>query len=330
VLIVIAFYGIRLFQSKSSSATNSKSLQKTQIYDKDLNVNINLPYKEISSYDSYGDNVYLSAADKSPSGMANKIIQYNRKTKKTVQLFTTKFDSSSVQGVKANGRWLTWVDSDDFGDQKNIYIMNTKTKEIKPVTKENDKSIKNEFPVLADNHIAWIYYDQKKNQSYVMLRDLNSHSNKIIFNLKTHTLENAFLSIQKGKLLFTDIRGGKGYCYIYDISKQKLERFKSPHKKIGWGELLNDHQIVYLAFFSNSFADNKLVLYDTRTMKAKEFSSKYMEVNRLRVDASNHVFVGMGGDRYFHKFQIDNNLIKKQGKINDKDIFDMTANNGVI
>lgn len=329
VLIFIVFYGNHLLQTKKSSATNSKSSEKTQIYDKDFDVNVNLPYKEISSYAAYKDNVYMSAADNSPSGMANKIIQYNRKTNKVETLFTTKFDSSSIQGLKANDNWVTWVDSDDFGDQKNIYIMNTKTREIEPITKENDKSIKNEFPVLADNYLAWIYFDQNKNQSYVMIRDLKTHRNKTVFNLKTHTLDNAFLSIQDGKILFTDIREGKSYCYLYNISTHKLEEFQSPHKKIGWGELLNDHQIVYLAFFTESFADNKLVLFDTQTKKANEFSSKYMEVNGLRVDGSNHVFVGTGVSNHFQKYQIDNGNIKKIGEIEDNDIFDMTANNGV-
>ncbi|GIN87578.1 hypothetical protein J6TS2_39640 [Heyndrickxia sporothermodurans] len=337
LIVIIAFYGSRLFQSKDSSVSSSNPKiskknqisEKAQIYDKDLNMSVYLPYKGISSYDSYGDHIFMSADDNSPSEMANKIFQYNRKTKKVEELFTTKFDSSSVQGVKANNKWVTWVDSDDFGEQKNIYIMNKKTKKIEPVTKENEKSIKSGFPVLAENHLAWIYHDQNNNKSYVIIRDLKARRNKIIFNLNTHSLDNADLSIHDEKILFTDKRKGKSYLYVYDISKQKLEKFQSPHKNIGWGELLNDHQIVYLAFFSKSFADNKLVLYDTHTKKAKEFSSKYMEVNRLQVDANNHVFVGTGGDNFFQTYLIDKEEIKKLGKINEKDVYSISANNGV-
>lgn len=320
-----------MFQTKKPSDVNPKSKMsdKIQIDDRDFNIKITLPYKQISSYDAYKDNVYMSAADKSPSGMANKIIQYNRKTKKTATLFTTKFSSSSVQGVKANNQWVTWVDSDDFGGQINLYVMNTKTRKVEPVTKENDQSIRNEFPVLAANHLAWIYHDEKKKKSFVVVRDLNTHHNKIIFNLRTPTLENAFLSIQGGKLLFTDISGGKGYCYLYDILNQKLEKFPSPYGKIGWGELLNNHQFIYLAFHGNSFSDNKLVLYDTKTKKTREFPSKIREVTRLGVDTNNHIFVSTGSDNYFQKYQIKNGNIEGIGKINESDIFNITANNGV-
>lgn len=317
--------------SKNLTKVNSNITKMIEIKDRHYNKhNLTLPYEDVSSYDSFENNVYMSVVDNSPSRLANKVVQYNRKTKKIETLYTSKFIYSSIQGVKSNQNWVTWVDSDDAGDRKNIYIMNTNTRKIELVTNQIDNSIQNEFPVLANDHLAWIYRDLKKEESYVMIRDLTTNQNTKIFILNTHTLENAFLSTQNGNILFTDKKGETSYCYVYNFSNKKMEEIQVPHKNIGWGELLNDHQIIYLAFFNEYFADNKLVLFDTQTKKAKEFSTNYMEVNRLTVDGNNRVFVGSGSKKYFDKYKIDNGSIKKIGEVKVKSLFNMSYNNGAF
>ncbi|WP_026676224.1 hypothetical protein [Fictibacillus gelatini] len=314
------------YNSGKKESYSKKNLKHIKIIDRDKRTEVELPFENLSSFSSYKDDIYISVGDKNPYGMANKLINFNKKTKKVTTLFTSKFSDPSVQGVQTNGKWLTWIDSDGYGTKINIYLMNIETKKIEAVMHENDPSIQNSFPVLSDSHLAWIYYDRKKEKSYVMIRDLNKHRNTKIHSLNSHTLQNNDLSVQNKKILFTDVEKKGGICYIYDIPKQKLYHFRVPHKNIGWGELLNDHQFVYLSFNSSSFSDNKLVLYNTSTKKVKEFSNKKMGVDGLQKDSSNHLFVHMDGYEDYQIYKVNENTITKLGKLNESDIFDISTN----
>ncbi|MEK5393409.1 hypothetical protein NSQ59_24175 [Margalitia sp. FSL K6-0131] len=332
--VIISYFLFDVFETKnkntSSQATNlSKGSKSSTIIDKNNNIKIKIPSSEIFSYNIYKDIIYMSIDENSKSKLGNKIIQYNIKTKRKSNLFTTKFESSSVQGIKANNNWVTWVDADDYGEQKNIYAMNTNTRKITAITNEHDTTIDNGFPALRDHYLSWIYYDKNKNKSYVMLRDLNKKTNKNIFILETFGPENSRVSFVNNKILFTDQKKGVSYCYIYNISNQTLQTFKVPYENIGMATILNDHQFLYLRFYSDRYFDNKVVLYDIRRKKEKEFSKQYMNVSKLVVDSQNHVLIGTGDKIDFDKYEVADNTINKIGKINENNIFDLQIENGV-
>lgn len=328
IIVVILSCSFYLYKANSSAEEKDEWSVTTHIEDKDFNVNRRLPYNEISSYAAYENNVYMSVDDKSSSGMSNKVVQYDRTTKELTTLFTTKFKEPSVQGVRTNADWLTWVDSDDFGEQTNIYIMNKSTKKIEMITDANKKFIKNEFPVLSKNHISWIYHDSKKKQSYVNTYNLITHENKTIHKLNIHSLENSQLSAKEGKLFFIDWKNSRAYIYVFDIDKQKLDVFKSPYNKIGGLRALNDYQLTFFAFFTEDFSDNKLIFYDTKMKKTKEFSDKYMGVDSLATD-NNQVFVHTEANNYFQRYKITENGIQKMRKVTEDNIFDMSVENGL-
>lgn len=93
--------------------------------------------------------------------------------------------------------------------------------------------------------------------------------------------------------------------------------------------ILNDHQFLYLRFYSDRYFDNKVVLYDIRRKKEKEFSKQYMNVSKLVVDSQNHVLIGTGDKIDFDKYEVADNTINKIGKINENNIFDLQIENGV-
>ncbi|MGC4377288.1 hypothetical protein WD019_10170 [Fictibacillus sp. Mic-4] len=172
-VIIFIYFSFDFFKGNHKN-TLSKTMNRPEIStieEKNKNIDIEIPSHEIFSYGFYKDDIYMSIDENSKSKLGNKIVHYNLKTKKKTILFTSNFDNSSVQGIKVNNKWVTWIDADDYGEQRNIYAMNKRTREIKRITNHN-QTVVNGFPSLSGHYLSWIYYDKNKKRSYVMLRDL--------------------------------------------------------------------------------------------------------------------------------------------------------------
>ncbi|MGC4377287.1 hypothetical protein WD019_10165 [Fictibacillus sp. Mic-4] len=92
---------------------------------------------------------------------------------------------------------------------------------------------------------------------------------------------------------------------------------------------MNDHQFLYIRFYSDIFSENKVFLYDTYRKKEKEFSKQYMDVSRLAVDSQNRILIGTGDKIDFYKYEVTGNTINKIGKLKEKNIFDLQVENGI-
>ncbi|MFB7033304.1 hypothetical protein ACFCVS_02150 [Bacillus altitudinis] len=334
--LALTAYLIFFSSLEKDKNTDKKSIQKKDGYiiiDRDVNENTPLPFKDISSFSATGDKLYLSVDDHSPSQLANKVVELNRKTHKFHTIFTTKFDSPSVQGLQANKDWVVWVDSDDYGMEVNIYAMNIKTKKIESVTSENQEGIRNGFPILTGQHVAWISFDQKKGIPYVLIKNLYSKKTQRIFQLKTLSMENEDLSTYQNKILFTDYHNGTSTAYIYNIESAELKTIPIDKAYTGWGQLLNDHQFVYLKYFTDSedaITNNQLYLYDFKKNKQQKFSTKkHLNVEDLYTDEKNNVFIFSAGEERFKKFHVKENDIHHLGTTHKSDYSYMHYSNGI-
>ena len=330
-LLIVSYLIFNFLNGENKEVLSKTKISRdfSTIIDKDNQIEIKYPTSEIFSYDIYKDTIYMSVAEDSKSKLGNKVIQYNIKTKEHSTLFTSKFESSSVQGINANGKWVTWIDADDFGGQINIYAMNIHTNKLIEITDTKNLNVDNNFPTLYEHYLSWVSYDKKEDKTYVMLRNLNEDINRKLYTLETYTSENLRVSIVNNKIIFSDQKNGVSYCYIYNVLDQTIQTYKIPYKNIGKVKLLNDHQFVYVRFYSDVYYENKVFLYDTNTKKSIAFSKEYMSAHSLVVDSQNYVYVGNGDLEIFEKYQVQDSTIKKLGKVKENDIFNIQANNDV-
>lgn len=302
-----------------------------QIVDEDFNKKTDVPFSSITSFRGNANSIFMSVDHKSPSGLDNKIIQYNRKTQKYKTIFKSKFKMPSVQGLEINDDWLVWVDADETGAQENPYSMNLNTYEIQPLAQENDPNIKNDFPVLVEDYAAWISMDRRTKKPKVMLKNLETKKTESIFDLNTFTFMNMFLSAKDGKILFTDEKNNIGYLYLYDVKSKEIEEIKTDYKYIGWARLLNSQQFIYLTFNdpSESTLDKqKLLFYNVSDKHTQEVVSDALNVNSLYTDFNNQVFFSYD-DKYFMKFKVKNNLLVKNEELETPDIYRFSAENDI-
>ncbi|GEK35395.1 hypothetical protein [Kurthia sibirica] len=330
VVTIILFIGLKLVQSEEKAdVTKNKNSEYFQIVDKDMDKKVDVPFTSITSYRGNKDIVYMSVEDQSPSGLDNKIIQYNRKTQKYTTIFKSKFENPSVQGIELNNNWMVWVDCDEFGSQINPYIMNLDTKEIQPLAKENDKNFQNDFPILIGNYVAWIKKDIQKEKAYIMLKNLQTNETKSIFDLTTFTFRNMSLSSTDGKLLFTDEKNKSGYLYLYDVKSKEMKETKSPYEQIGWAKLINEQQLVYLSFANDSSNNKKLIFYDFSSNNTQEALSNITLVYSLEKDTKNQVYLGYDENEYLEKFRVEKNKLVKVEEFRVPNINGISAKNGI-
>lgn len=327
--LVVALLIFKVVQNNNN--VEDETLEYYQIVDKDFNKTVDVPFSRITSFKGNASSIFMSVDHKSPSGLDNKIIQYNRKTQQYKTIFNSKFKFPSVQGLEINSNWLVWVDADEGGGQKNPYLMNLNTNEIQPLTEENDPNINNAFPVLVEDYAAWISMVRRTNKPKVMLKNLKTNETDSIFDLNTHTFMNTFLSAKDGKILFTDEKNNVGYLYLYDVESKEIEEIKTDYEFIGWASLLNDQQFIYLTFNDPSeptVDEQKLLFYNVSNKHTQEVVSDILNVNSLYTDFNNQVFFSYD-DKYFMKFKVKNNLLVKNGELETPDIYRFSAENDI-
>ncbi|MFE3576042.1 hypothetical protein [Lysinibacillus sp. NPDC059133] len=315
----------------NNNNAENETLEYYQIVDEDFNKTVDVPFSSITSFRGNASSIFMSVDHKSPSGLDNKIIQYNRKTQTYKTIFNSKFKLPSVQGLEMNDNWLVWVDADEGGGQINPYSMNLKTNEIQPLTEENDPNINNDFPVLVEDYAAWISMDLRTSKPKVMLKNLKTNETESIFDLNTYTFMNMFLSAKDGRILLTDKKNNVGYLYLYDVKNKEIEEIKTDYEFIGWASLLNGQQLIYLTFNDPSeliVDERKLLFYNVSSKHTQEVVSDALNVNSLYTDFNNQVFFSYD-DKYFMKFKVKNNLLVKNGKLETPDIYRFSAENDI-
>ncbi|MFJ6207515.1 hypothetical protein [Lysinibacillus sp. NPDC092081] len=319
----------------NSYITKPKNSDYYQIIDKDFNKTVDVPFTDITSFRGNADYIYMSVDQESSSRLDNKIFQYNRKTQKYTSIFNSKFKMPSVQGVELNDNWLVWVDADESGWQLNPYFMNLKTKEIQPLTKENEENVFNDFPVLIGDYAAWIKSDRKVEKAEVMLKNLKTNETESIFDLNTYTFMNMHLSSKDGKILFSDKKNNNGYLYLYDVKSKEIEEIKTNYEYIGWASLLNGQQFIYLTFndpSESSSDDQKLLFYNISNKHTQEVLSDVLTVNAHYTDFNNQVFFSYN-DEGMRKFKVKNNLLVEDRELNGEletlNFYRLSADNNI-
>lgn len=332
ILLFIVFKAVYNGVQSNRALIKPQSSNYYQIIDKDFNRTVDVPFTNINSYKGNADYIYMSVDQESPS-FDNKIVQYNRKTQKYTTIFNSKFKMPSVQGVELNDTWLLWVDTDENGGYLNPYFMDLKTQEIQPLTKENEKNVTNDFPILIGDYAAWIQKDRKDEKAQVMLKNLKTDETISIYDLNSYTNRNMNLSAKNGKILFTDKKGYFGYLYLYDIKSKEIKEFKSSYEFIGSARLLSDQQWVYLTFddpTKSSTGDGKLIFYDASTNHTQEVVSEVLIVNTLYTDFNNQVFFSYNNDEYCRKlFHVKNNSLVEIEKFETPYIYGFSAENNI-
>ncbi|AVK86158.1 hypothetical protein C3943_22970 [Lysinibacillus sp. B2A1] len=331
VIILLVIFKVVHINENNNNAEND-TLEYYQIVDKDLNKTVDVPFSSITSFRGNADSIFMSVNHNSPSGLDNKIIQYNRETQKYNTIFNSKFKLPSVQGLEINDNWLVWVDADETGGQENPYSMNLYTNEIQPLTQENDPNIKNDFPILVEDYAAWIAMDTRTRKPKVMLKNLKTNETESIFDLNTYTFMNMFLSAKDGKILFSDKKNNFGYLYLYDVKSKKIKEIKTDYEYIGWASLLNGQQYIYLTFNDPSEAaldEQKLIFYNVSKEHTQEIVSDVLNVNALYTDFNNQVFFSYNNDEYYRKFNVKNNLLVENESLEISNIYRFSAENDI-
>lgn len=329
ITILIIFIGLKFFQREEQSNVNyNESPRSFRIVDKDFDKVVDVPFTKISSLRGNGNIVYMSVADNSPSGLNNKIVQYNRKTQKYTTIFESHFKNPSVQGIEINDHWMVWVDCDEWGNYVNPFVMNLNTKEIQPLAKENDDNFLNDFPVLIGNYVAWIQKDVQKDKASIMVKNLQTNEIESIYDLNTYTFRNMLLSATDEKLLFTDEKNNLGYVYLYDVKSKKLKEIKSPYEQIGWARLINNQQWVYLTFEEDSSDNQHLIFYDSLSNSTQEVLSN-KDIWFLDKDTKNQVYLRYAESEYLEKYRVEKNKLVKIEKIAVPNIDNFSTKSGI-
>ncbi|MFJ8102125.1 hypothetical protein [Lysinibacillus sp. NPDC096212] len=341
ILSCAAIFLFIVFKAVYNGALSNRSIIKPQssnyyqIIDKDFNKTVDLPFTSITSFRGNSSSIFMSVDHKSPNALDNKVVQYDRMTQKYKTIFNSKFELPSMQGLELNENWLVWVDADESGWQLNPYFMNLKTKEIQPLTKENEEDVFNDFPVLIGDYAAWIKSDRKVEKAEVMLKNLKTNDTESIFDLNTYTFMNMHLSSKDGKILFTDKKNNYGYLYLYDVKSKEIEEIKTNYEFIGWASLLNGNQFIYLTFndpSESSTDDQKLLFYNISNKHTQVVLSDVVTVNSHYTDFNNQVFFSYN-DEGMRKFKVKNNLLVEDGELNKEletpNFYRLSADNNI-
>ncbi|OLP65438.1 hypothetical protein BACPU_15260 [Bacillus pumilus] len=304
--------------SQHKSATEDQKIRFT-IEDKDLGQTTVLNYAAMNAVSAIGDRLFFSVDDQSLSMKANKVVEFNRKTQKSKTLFTTTFERSSIQEVKANKDWVVWIDSDEFGGQMNYYAMNIKTQKIELFKQMDDSELLSDTLELTGDRVVWVTHHEKKGETHIFMRDLSNKQTKKLFKLKS--MANSHLSVYQDKLLFFDEKNGKMQAYIYNFTTEDLKEIMLNQTLIGNQYLINDHQFVYEKSFTDSEGavhKSQLFFYDVNTKQTKPLSKKDMDGSGLVViDDQKRMFVHteISGEESYFTFKEVNGSIKEFGPL---------------
>ncbi|GLF89867.1 hypothetical protein Saga11_11260 [Bacillus safensis] len=303
-----------------------------KIEDKVLGHTTKLNYIVTNSVSAIGDLLFLSLDDHSPSKMANKVVEFNRKTQKSKVLFTTTFERSSIQGLKANKDWVIWVDSDELGGQMNYYAMNMSTQEVESIKKNSTSETLSDTLELTDYRAVWVSHDEEKDATHIYMKDLKKKQTKKLFKLDE--MNNASLSVHNNKLLFFNNDNGKQQAYIYNFTTESLKKIPLNHNLVSNGQLINDHQFVYEKSFTDTegaINRSQLIFYDINTKQSKIIKNTDSGVGSFVVDDHNRFFVETDEPKKsgYTILQEMNGSIQKVGSLQKEGYFYLTFNHGL-
>ncbi|CVM22861.1 Uncharacterised protein [Streptococcus pneumoniae] len=303
-----------------------------KIEDKEFGHTTMLNYLVTNSVSAIGDRLFLSVDDHSPSKMANKVVEFNRKTQKSNILFTTTFERSSIQGLKANKDWVVWIDSDELGGQMNYYVMNLSTQEIESIKKNNTSETLSDTLELTGHRAVWISHDEEKDATHIYMKDLKKKQTKKLFKLDS--MNNAHLSVHNDKLLFFNKDNGKQQAYIYNLTTESLKKIPLNQSLINNSQLINDHQFVYEKAFTDSegtINKNQLIFYDINTKQSKLIKNTDSDIGSIVIDDHNRFFVETDEPKKsgYTILKEKNDSIKKIGSLKKENHFHLTFDHGL-
>lgn len=303
-----------------------------KIEDKELGHTTTLNYIVTNSVSAIGDRLFLSVDDHSPSKMANKVVEFNRKTQKSKTLFTTTFKRSSIQALKANKDWVVWIDSDEEGGQMNYYAMNIRTQEIESIKKNNTSETLSDTLDLIDHRAVWVSHDEEKDATHIYMKDLKKKQTKKLFKLDS--MNNAHLSFHDDNLLFFNKDNGKQQAYIYNLTTESLKKIPLNQHLISNGQLINDHQFIYEKSFTDSdgaINKNQLIFYDINTKQSKTIKNTDSGVGSIVIDDHNQFFVEIDEPKKSGYIILKemNGSIKKVGSLKKESYFHLTFQHGL-
>ncbi|WP_241503573.1 hypothetical protein [Bacillus safensis] len=303
-----------------------------KIEDKELGHTTTLNYIVTNSVSAIGDRLFLSVDDHSPSKMANKVVEFNRKTQKSKTLFTTTFKRSSIQALKANKDWVVWIDSDEEGGQMNYYAMNIRTQEIESIKKNNTSETLSDTLDLIDHRAVWVSHDEEKDATHIYMKDLKKKQTKKLFKLDS--MINAHLSFHDDNLLFFNKDNGKQQAYIYNLTTESLKKIPLNQHLISNGQLINDHQFIYEKSFTDSdgaINKNQLIFYDINTKQSKTIKNTDSGVGSIVIDDHNQFFFEIDEPKKSGYIILKemNGSIKKVGSLKKESYFHLTFQHGL-
>ncbi len=316
-------------QKKTASEDNKINFK---IEDNELGQTTTLNYIVTNSVSAIGHHLFLSVDDHSPSKMANKVIEFNRKTQKSKILFTTTFKRSSIQALKANKDWVVWIDSDEEGGQMNYYAMNIRTQEIESIKKNNTSETLSDTLELTNHRAVWVSHDEEKDETHIYMKDLKKKQTKKLFKLDS--MNNAHLSVHHDNVLFFNKDNGMQQAYIYNLTTESLKKVPLNQHLISNGQLINDHQFVYEKSFTDSegtINKSQLIFYDINAKQSKVIKNTDSGVGSIVIDDHNRFFVETDEPKKsgYTILKEMNGSIKKVGSLNKESYFYLTFHHGL-
>jgi hypothetical protein len=239
---------------------------------------LRLPYDSIGEPVLIGDDLYMAINENSPS-LTNTIIKYDLKTKKTTKVFKSQFEDASIHTIVGNKDWLVWVDSDSAGIQNKMWAKNLKTGETQVLSESTDELVTLDSPALYQDYVAWTYVDEKR-KSAVHLVNLKTNDKWIVDHLHTYGLQNAFVQMNDGKLVWSDEVDKVPFYMVYNLSTKQTQSYKAPGYYPGYVQLVGDQ--IFSINATDHFVDSSIAwtgVFDTKTAKSTKLTSSF--VNQL-------------------------------------------------
>ncbi|MBB6693299.1 hypothetical protein H7B90_17990 [Cohnella xylanilytica] len=247
---------------------------------------VELPYSQYTLPSLRNEVLYVPVNENSE--FVNSIISIDLKTLEQDLLFKSTFEQSTINDLRANENWITWVDSAADGSFAKTYARNMDSGVQKVITTHTDPNfLKIDSPYLYDDVLAWININSARDTNpKVVVYNLKNEKISTISEVHQYGLYNNFLHIHNGKVLWTDSIDGKGYYKIYDLDSHQLDSYEAPLKFPGYAQLMDDDIYSINFIDDHDWTSQTFGYYDTKSHVFKSLENKY--INRL-VSSDTHV-----------------------------------------
>ncbi|MCF6097760.1 hypothetical protein L1766_12325 [Thermovorax subterraneus] len=275
---MIVLFAILILLLPGCGGLNTKTLQNKAI------TKIELPYADFATPAVVGERLYVAVRSKdAQDDKCDLLIERHIKSGQESLIFESKYELGNVQGVKANEKWLVWIDGDVWGSKEDLYVKNLKTGEVKLIHSRGEKESIS-VPDLWQDYLVWTIDSDATDDdrtSEIMLLNLENGQKRKVGTIRNTCFINDFVKVDNGKVIWSDRDERNNYYHVFDIETSKITTYEAPGNIVGRAYLVeNKIYSVDLKYGLEHAGDNRLYVYDIVTNKYKILDE---DLSNLRV-----------------------------------------------